>query len=72
MSLLAKKQYLIFQIERCAIEIYIGAFLFYRIYSNDKMKCLHPKRIIKGELRSIISVLYIMMLIMQMAWGNDI
>lgn len=58
--------------ERCALEVYMGVFLFYRIWSNDRMRCLHPKRIFAGELRSIITVLYILMLVMQTSWGKYI
>ncbi|CEP19784.1 hypothetical protein [Parasitella parasitica] len=32
------------------------------------MRCLHPTRIFAGELRSIITVLYILMLVMQTSW----
>ncbi|GAN07118.1 hypothetical protein MAM1_0149c06610 [Mucor ambiguus] len=39
-----------------------------RVWSNDRMRCLHPKRIFAGELRSIITVLYILMLLMQTSW----
>ncbi|KAK4515897.1 uncharacterized protein ATC70_010855 [Mucor velutinosus] len=55
-------------LQRCALEVYMGVFLFYRVWSNDRMRCLHPKRIFAGELRSIITVLYILMLVMQTSW----
>ncbi|KAL7318888.1 hypothetical protein PS15m_002075 [Mucor circinelloides] len=55
-------------LQRCALEVYMGVFLFYRVWSNDRMRCLHPKRIFAGELRSIITVLYILMLLMQTSW----
>ncbi|GAA5809842.1 hypothetical protein MFLAVUS_003257 [Mucor flavus] len=53
---------------RCAIEVYIGLFILVRVYLNDKFQCLHPKKVIKGELRSVITILFFMMLLMQMSW----
>ncbi|KAI7900668.1 uncharacterized protein BX663DRAFT_517191 [Cokeromyces recurvatus] len=55
-------------LQRCALEAYMALFLLYRVWANDRFKCLHPKRIFAGELRSIITVLYIMMLVMQTSW----
>lgn len=45
------------------------AFLASRVWATDRFRCLHPKRIIHGELRSVITVIYFLVALMQMTWG---
>ncbi|CEG74430.1 hypothetical protein RMATCC62417_09652 [Rhizopus microsporus] len=44
------------------------AFLASRVWATDRFRCLHPKRIIHGELRSVITVIYFLVALMQMTW----
>ncbi|KAI7899400.1 uncharacterized protein BX663DRAFT_521615 [Cokeromyces recurvatus] len=55
-------------LERCAIWTYISVFLGYSIYIGDRFRCLRLRSIISGELKSIISVLLILMMLMQFMW----
>ncbi|KAI7896108.1 uncharacterized protein EV154DRAFT_280633 [Mucor mucedo] len=55
-------------LQRCSIWVYMGVFLAFKIWTSDRFKCLHPKKIFSGELRSIITILYILMLFMQASW----
>ncbi|CEI91501.1 hypothetical protein RMCBS344292_05787 [Rhizopus microsporus] len=55
-------------LQRVALEIYMLAFLASRVWATDRFRCLHPKRIIHGELRSVITVIYFLVALMQMTW----
>ncbi|KAI8987395.1 hypothetical protein BDF20DRAFT_850012 [Mycotypha africana] len=55
-------------IQRCALEIYLCAYLLYSIWSNDRFKCLHPQRVFSGELRSVVTIVYLMVALMQLSW----
>lgn len=41
-----------------------------KVWLSDRLRCLHPKKLINGELRTIITVMYILMLLMQSSWGK--
>ncbi|KAI9014364.1 hypothetical protein CLU79DRAFT_767260 [Phycomyces nitens] len=55
-------------LERCGLEIYISLYLIYCVWKNDRFKCIRPSRIIAGELKSIITVLMILMMLAQATW----
>lgn len=42
----------------------------YSIYKGDKFRCLKFKSIISGELKSIITILLILAMLMQTMWGK--
>ncbi|KAI9255426.1 hypothetical protein EDC94DRAFT_227864 [Helicostylum pulchrum] len=55
-------------LERCTIWFYISIYFLYSIYKGDKFRCLKFKSIISGELKSIITVLLILAMLMQAMW----
>ena len=55
-------------IERCTIWVYISVYFIYSVYKGDKFKCLKWKSIISGELKSIVTILITLMILMQFMW----
>ncbi|KAI8070325.1 hypothetical protein BC940DRAFT_295820 [Gongronella butleri] len=55
-------------LERCSLYVYTMAFLIYSIWQGDRFRCLHPKRIFSGELKSVCTVLMILMFTVQVLW----
>ncbi|ORX62657.1 hypothetical protein DM01DRAFT_1330782 [Hesseltinella vesiculosa] len=43
-------------------------FFMYSMYQGDRFRCLHPKRIFAGELKSICTVLMLLMIHVQLTW----
>jgi hypothetical protein len=56
-------------IERDAQEIYLTVFLLIRMWQADGFKCLSPRRVISGELRSIVTWFMFLLMIAQASWG---
>ncbi|CEI92267.1 hypothetical protein RMCBS344292_06534 [Rhizopus microsporus] len=55
-------------LQRCPIWFCISVYLTYSIYRGDRFRCLRLKSILAGELKSIITVLLILMLTLQFMW----
>ncbi|KAI8329214.1 hypothetical protein BC941DRAFT_210463 [Chlamydoabsidia padenii] len=55
-------------LQRDAQEIYLTAFLLMRMWQADGFKCLSPRRVINGELRSIVTWFMFLLMIAQASW----
>ncbi|ORZ26240.1 hypothetical protein BCR42DRAFT_401858 [Absidia repens] len=55
-------------LQRDAQEIYLSAFLLLRMWQADGFKCLSPRRVINGELRSIVTWFMFLLMIAQASW----
>ncbi|SAM04167.1 hypothetical protein [Absidia glauca] len=55
-------------LQRDAQEIYLTAFLLMRMWQVDGLKCLSPRRVINGELRSIVTWFMFLLMIAQASW----
>ncbi|KAI8082967.1 uncharacterized protein BX664DRAFT_339512 [Halteromyces radiatus] len=55
-------------LQRDVQEIYLTSFLMIRMWQADGFRCLSPKRLINGELRSIITWFMFLLLIAQSSW----
>ncbi|CAO3671488.1 unnamed protein product [Rhizopus stolonifer] len=55
-------------LQRCSIWICVSLFLTYSIYRGDRFKCLRAKSILSGELKSIITIMLILVLMLQFMW----
>ncbi|KAI7894416.1 uncharacterized protein EV154DRAFT_498675 [Mucor mucedo] len=55
-------------LERCTVWLYMTVYFVYSVYKGDRFKCLRPSSIISGELKSIITILLILAMVMQAMW----
>ncbi|ORX62659.1 hypothetical protein DM01DRAFT_1403121 [Hesseltinella vesiculosa] len=55
-------------LERCWIYVYAMAYFIFSIYQGDRFKCLSPKKIFSGEMKSICTVLMFLMMTAQVSW----
>ncbi|KAI8340587.1 hypothetical protein BC941DRAFT_223031 [Chlamydoabsidia padenii] len=46
--------------------VYLGAFLLYSLWKNDRFVSLRPSKILSGELKSVLTILLILMTCVQM------
>jgi len=47
---------------RAVVEVYIFIFLMYHVWSIDKFHCLHPRKIFSGELKSVVTLMMLVMM----------
>ncbi|KAI8330168.1 hypothetical protein BC941DRAFT_506383 [Chlamydoabsidia padenii] len=55
-------------LQRDAQEIYLTCFLLIRMWQADGFKCLSPRRVINGELRSIVTWFMFLLMVAQASW----
>ncbi|CAO3590509.1 unnamed protein product [Absidia cylindrospora] len=53
-------------LERSTMFVYLGAYLFYSLWKNDRFDSLRPTKIFSGELKSVLTILLILMTCIQM------
>lgn len=58
-------------IERSTMFVYLGAYLFYSLWKNDRFDSLRPSKILSGELKSVLTILLMLMTCVQMTAGMD-
>lgn len=59
-------------LERCCLEVYITAYLIHNIWRHDRFQCLRPSKLAAGELKSIITYLMFLMMVLQASWGKHV
>ncbi|KAI8332123.1 hypothetical protein BC941DRAFT_505489, partial [Chlamydoabsidia padenii] len=53
-------------LERSTMFVYLGVYLFYCLWKHDRFNSLRPSKIVSGELKSILTILLILMTCVQM------
>ncbi|ORZ12819.1 hypothetical protein BCR42DRAFT_394600 [Absidia repens] len=52
--------------ERSTMFVYLGAYLIYSLWKNDRFDSLRPSKIFSGELKSVLTILLMLMTCIQM------
>lgn len=60
-----------YNIERSTMFVYLGAYLFYSLWKNDRFDSLRPSKIFSGELKSVLTIILMLMTCVQMTAGRD-
>ncbi|KAI8096667.1 uncharacterized protein BX664DRAFT_324567 [Halteromyces radiatus] len=55
-------------LERCTIYVYAIFYFFYSIWKSDGFQCLRLKKILSGELKSVLTVLMMLTMTAQVVW----